>query len=91
MTKHEWHDRAPDGEQIFYRATHHASRWEFYFTRKSDPEWEKCDMLPLPVMEQFREVLWNKHLRRRVPLRLVEHIDRIIEELRADADAGEEE
>ncbi|MDF1853511.1 MAG: hypothetical protein P1U85_21925 [Verrucomicrobiales bacterium] len=81
MTKHEWHDRADDGEQVYYRALHHAGRWEFYSTRKSDPEWEQHELLPLAVMKSFREVLWNKHLRRRVPLKHVEQIDRMIEEM----------
>lgn len=90
MTKHEWRDRAEDGEQVFYRAQHHAGRWEFFFTRKSDPEWEPREMLTLAEMEQFREVLWNKHLRRRAPLKHVDQIDKMIEGLRAEA-APEEE
>ena len=83
MTKHEWHERAEDGEQLFYRAQHHAGRWEFFFTRKSDPDWEQQDAFSLEVMERFREVLWNKHLRRRVPLKHVEQIDKMIAELKA--------
>lgn len=89
MTKHEWHDRAEDGEPMYFRAQHHAGRWEFYSTRKSDPEWEKHEILPLNRMEQLREVLWNKHLRRRLPLKHVEQIDAMIEDLREAA--GEEE
>ena len=81
MTKHEWHDRAEDGEQVYFRAIHHAGRWEFYSTRKSDPDWEKHEILPRDVMLSFREVLWNKHLRRRVPLKHVEQIGRMIEEM----------
>lgn len=34
--KHEWHDWAEDGEQMYYRAILHAGRWEFFSTRKSD-------------------------------------------------------
>lgn len=84
MTRHEWHARAEDGEQVYYRALHHAGRWEFYSTRKSDPEWERHEILPLDVMRAFREVLWNKHQRRRVPLKHVEQIERMIEEIPAD-------
>lgn len=89
MTKHEWHDRAEDGEPMYFRAQHHAGRWEFYSTRKSDPEWAKHEILPLNRMEQLREVLWNKHLRRRLPLKHVEQIDAMIADLREAA--GEEE
>ena len=84
MTKHEWRDRAKDGEQVFYRAQHFSGRWEFYFTRKSDPEWEKKEALSLEEMEQFREVLWNKHLRRRAPLKHVDQIDQMIETMREE-------
>jgi thymidylate synthase len=90
MTKHEWRDRAKDGEQVFYRAQHFAGRWEFFFTRKSDPEWEQKEMLSLEEMEAFREVLWNKHLRRRAPLKHVDQIDKMIEELRTQQAEVEE-
>lgn len=92
MTKHEWRDRAADGETVYYRANHHAGRWEFYSTRKSDPDWQPHEMLPLAVMESLREVLWNKHQRRRLPLKHVEQIDRVIETLRereGEASGGE--
>jgi hypothetical protein len=82
MTKHEWHDRTEDGEPIFYRAIHHAGKWVFYSTLKSDPDWNQHEMLPLSVMESLREVLWNKHQRRRLPLKHFEQIEKILEDLR---------
>lgn len=88
--KHEWHDWAEDGEQMYYRAILHAGRWEFFSTRKSDPEWEKHTILPLEKMEALREVMWNKHLRRRVPLKHIEYIDQLIGDLRL-AGPGEED
>lgn len=80
--KHEWHDRAVDGELVYYRAILHAGRWEFYSTRKSDPDWERHDLLPLEKMEALREVMWNKHLRRRLPLKHIDYIDKLIEDLK---------
>jgi len=82
MTKHEWRDRDEEGELTYYRAIIHSGRWEFFSTLKTDPEWNQHEVLPLEVMEQFRDVLWKKHLRRRAPLKHVDHIDKIIEELR---------
>lgn len=79
--KHEWRDKAEDGEQVYYRVIIHAGRWEFYFTRKSDPDWQACEVFPLEQMNKFREILWNKHLRRRVPLKHVEQVDAMIEDL----------
>lgn len=84
MTKHEWHERTEDGEQIYYRANHHAGKWVFYSTLKSDPDWNQHEMLALSVMESLREVLWNKHQRRRLPLKHLEQIDKIIEVLREE-------
>ncbi|MCG8602563.1 MAG: hypothetical protein MI807_20635 [Verrucomicrobiales bacterium] len=89
MTKHEWSDRAEDGEKMYFRATIHAGRWEFFSTRKSDPDWEQHEILDLEKMERFREVLWNKHLRRRAPLKHVDQIDEMIERLRLEAPPGE--
>lgn len=90
MTKHEWRDFNEDGEKVYYRANHHAGRWEFYSTLQSDPDWTKHEILPLEVMEQLREVLYNKHQRRRLPLKHLEQIEEMIEEMR-EADGGDEE
>jgi len=84
MTRREWRGRAEDGEIVYYRAFHHGGNWSFQSTRKSDDDWHDHDILPAEVMEELREVLWNKHLRRRLPLKQVEQIDRLIEEQRAD-------
>lgn len=89
MTKHEWREINADGEKVYYRANHHAGRWEFYSTLKSDPDWTKHEVLPLEAMEQLREVLYNKHQRRRLPLKHLEQIEGMIEELR-EAEAESE-
>lgn len=91
MTKHEWRERNDEGEWVYYRAQHHAGHWEFYQTRKSDPEWYPALSLPLEVMETLREVLWNKHQRRRLPLKHVEQIDEMIGRQRAEAAVREED
>ena len=88
MTKHEWHEWDEDGERVYYRATHHAGRWEFFSTKEEDPEWNAHDALPLEVMKSFRQVLWNKHLRRRVPLKHVEQIDGMIERMEEQGGEG---
>lgn len=91
MTKHEWRERDEDGELVYFRALHHAGRWQFFSTRKSDPEWNPHDCLPLAAMESLREVLWNKHQRRRLPLKVLEQVDAMLVKLRADAAATEDE
>ena len=78
MTRHEWRDRSEDGETVFFRANHHSGEWRFMRRLKSEPDWTYLDNLPLEELEVFREVLWNKHLRRRVPLKQVDQIDAMI-------------
>jgi hypothetical protein len=91
MTKHEWRERDEDGEITYFRAIHHAGRWQYYSTKKTDPEWNAHDCLPLAAMETLREVLWNKHQRRRLPLKQLEQVDLLMERLRAEAKAAEDD
>jgi hypothetical protein len=42
-------------------------------------------------METLREVLWNKHQRRRLPLKQFEQVDLLLERLRSEAEAAEGE
>lgn len=91
MTKHEWRERDEDGEITYFRAIHHAGRWQYYSTKKSDPEWHAHECLPLPAMETLREVLWNKHQRRRLPLKQLEQVDLLLEKLRGEAKTDEDE
>lgn len=88
MTKHEWRERDEEGAPVYYRAVHHAGRWQFFSTRKTDPDWNEHEVLPLDQMVSLREVLWNKHQRRRLPLKQLEQIDAMIAKLR---ESGERE
>lgn len=84
MTKHEWRERNEDGEHVYYRATLHAGRWEFFSTLKSDPDWNQHDVFPLEIMEELRDLLWRKHQRKKLPLKHVEQIDGMIDLLRKE-------
>ena len=91
MTKHEWRERDEEGEITYFRAIHHAGRWQYYSTKKTDPEWNAHECLPLAAMETLREVLWNKHQRRRLPLKQFEQVDLLLERLRSEAEPAEGE
>ena len=39
-------------------------------------------MLPLEKMVALRDIMWNKHLRRRVALKHIDYVDELIAELR---------
>jgi len=92
MTRHEWRERDEEGGLVYYRAIHHAGRWQFYSTRKTDPDWTSHEVLPLAAMEALCELLRNKHQRRRLPLKQLEQVEQWVGELRdAETGAGEED
>ncbi|MEO0416526.1 MAG: hypothetical protein AAF226_16395 [Verrucomicrobiota bacterium] len=91
MTKHEWRDRAEDGELVYHQALHHAGRWSFKSTRKSDPDWMDHETPPLELVESFRDVLYKKYQRRRVPHSHMEQIDALLEELKESIPTPEDE
>ena len=90
MTKHEWRERDEDGEHVYFRAIHHAGRWQFFSTRKSDPDWNQHELLPLAAMESLCEVLRNKHQRRRLPLKHLEEMEALVARLRAEEGNAED-
>ena len=79
MTTHEWHERTPEGQLIYYRANHHAGRWSFQSRPKELEEWEQHEQPSLELLEMFRTVLWNKVQRRRAPEKHIDQIDTLIE------------
>ncbi len=94
MTRHEWRDRTEDGELLYHRASQHAGSWRFQSKLKKETQWTYYDPdeFPMESLKSFREVLFNKHLRRRVHMDHLEHIDAIIEKReKAEAAAAEEE
>ncbi len=91
MTRHEWRDRSEDGEIIFYRADHHSDVWRFSRRPKSEDRWEYFDVMELGEMETFRDILYNKHHRKRLPIKHVEQIDVMITKLKSEAAEAEAE
>lgn len=91
MTRHEWHERDDDNQQIYYRANHHAGKWTFHSRPKNEEIWINYEVPPLTMLEAFREILWNKIQRRRAPEKFITDIDEMLEDLRATAAAAKEE
>ncbi|NNE94357.1 MAG: hypothetical protein HKN23_22130 [Verrucomicrobiales bacterium] len=90
MTRHEWRDRTEDGEIRYLRANHHAGEWLFQSRLKSESEWTRHGTTPpLEDLVGFREVLWNKHQRRRVHQDHLDQIDDMIEARKAEIAAGD--
>ena len=91
MTRHEWRDRSEEGDLIFFRADHHSDVWRFSKRPKSEDRWDYFDILSLEEMEQFRDILFNKHQRKKLPLKHVEQIDDMIDKLRRESAEADEE
>ncbi len=77
MESHEWRENTEDGVR-YHRANHHAGRWTFQTTLKTDPDWET---IPLPDKDHWlalRDILWRKYQRKRCPWKFIEEIDKIL-------------
>ena len=79
MARHEWRDRTEDGKVRLLRATHHAGEWNFQARLKSEDKWTYYENSPpLADLVSFREILANKHQRRRVHQDHLDQIDEMI-------------
>ena len=80
MTKHDWKERTEDGVRT-WRATFHGGNWSMRSKLKSDEFWTIHDPMQRPELEALRDLLWRKYQRGRLPHKLVEQIDKMIEDL----------
>ena len=89
MTTHEWRERDDENQVILCRARHHAGDWTFQSRPKKETEWTRysTEDFPLPWLESFREVLWNKVQRRRSPEKHLDQIDELIEGRNGDSES----
>ena len=79
MKTHQWRENGEAGT-TFYRACHHAGRWTLFLKGPGAEGWEEIDPPEREDWERLREVLWRKYQRGRCPWKLVEKIDRLLEE-----------
>ncbi|MFL2482953.1 MAG: hypothetical protein ACJ0KA_01325 [Verrucomicrobiales bacterium] len=81
MKIHDWKDRTETGENRLWRATKHGGEWKFMSRlQKSEEGWKDHEILSIEDLNVFREVLFNKYQRRRIPWEDVLTIDKMIEE-----------
>ena len=82
MKIHDWRTRSETGENLLWRATKHGSRWEFMSRlQRSEEGWTNHEKMDIDELKTFREVLFNKYQRRRIPWEDVLKIDNMIEEV----------
>ncbi|MEE3177562.1 MAG: hypothetical protein VX269_09430, partial [Verrucomicrobiota bacterium] len=80
MKIHDWRTRSETGENRLWRATKHGSRWEFMSRlQRSEEGWTNHEKMDIDELKTFREVLFNKYQRRRIPWEDVLKIDNMIE------------
>lgn len=80
MKIHDWKDRTDTGENRLWRATKHGGDWKFMSRlQKSEERWRTHEKMDIEDLKLFREVLFNKYQRRRIPWEDVVAIDNMIE------------
>ena len=84
--KHTWRERGEDDELVFYKAIMHGKEWTFESQLKGEEEWTKHDPMSRQDWEMLRDVLWRKYQRKRLPWKLVERIDKLLEEMPEEAE-----
>ena len=81
MKIHDWNDRTDTGENRLWRATKHGGDWKFMSRlQKSEEGWTTHEKMEIEDLKLFREVLFNKYQRRRIPWEDVVAIDNMIED-----------
>ena len=81
MKIHDWKERTDTGENRLWRATKHGGNWKFMSKlQRSEDEWTDHEKMEIEDLKIFREVLFNKYQRRRIPWEDVVTIDNMIED-----------
>ena len=81
MKIHDWKARTDTGENRLWRATKHGGDWKFMSRlQKSEEGWTTHEKMEIEDLKLFREVLFNKYQRRRIPWEDVVAIDNMIED-----------
>lgn len=91
-TKHEWHEKTPEGDVRYVTASKHLGDWRFQTCLKTDERWTVLDSLPLEELKRLRAILWKKYQRKRLPYEHVLEIDAMIDKFdenrKADGSLG---
>ena len=89
MQRHAWREQTEEGVR-FYRASHQSSSWTLQSQLKGEEDWQPHDPITREEWEKLREVLWRKYQRGRCPWKLVERIDKRLEDMEDEGRGGKE-
>ncbi len=84
MEYHTWKEKTEEGTQM-YRAGYHASRWTLeHMPKVGRALKENVDWQPVEFTrehwETLRDILWRKYQRKRGSWRIIEEIDKLLED-----------
>ena len=83
MTKnqiHEWHERMEDGRKRYIRAHWNSREWLFRLAHPDGEAW--MPMQPnLETWLALRDVLFRKYQRKRLPIKHLQTVDNVLEDL----------
>lgn len=78
MLKYQWRETTEEGTR-FYRATHHASRWNISTQLKGE-DWNDKFKPSQEVLQSLRELLWAKYQRKRCTWKVLSNLDKLLEQ-----------
>ena len=87
MTKNqvnEWHEFLPDIGKRYYRGYWDSRAWRFSILDKEVRAWVPVEKPELDLWEKLRVILFNKYQRKRLHYRLLESVDKVIADMRAE-------
>lgn len=88
MEVHTWRERTEEGTMM-YRACHHACKWKLECAPKvgraerDNLEWIEVEFTR-DLWVTLRDLLWRKYQRKRGAWRLIEAIDKLLEDMPED-------
>lgn len=89
MTKnqiHEWHDRSEDGRRRYVRGYWNSREWTIRVLDKDLEQWVLVEKPSVELWVALRDVLWRKYQRKRLPVKFIQKVDAILEDLGVKAE-----
>ena len=77
-TEHNWKESEGEGETRFLRAVRDRGVWRLSARLESEEFWENLEPPSEADLRSFRDVLWRKYQRKRVPWEHVLDVDKAL-------------
>ena len=77
-TEHNWKETVNEGETRYLRAVRSGGLWRLSARMEDEEFWENLEPPDEGDLRSFREVLWRKYQRKRVPWEHVLQVDKLL-------------